>query len=150
MLFVSLAGAGFGKLSDLATRAFSGVVADVQFSTLGTVLLATLAQLSKVTGIDKELKSRPQIQPKPGIVSPPRVRPVKVKEDIGEALSRNEDVPDRGQISKTKQAPQPNAEDHVPTTAKTISVSEASATAKPKAKKKKRENAIDDLFSGLL
>ncbi|KAL4958824.1 uncharacterized protein BDV14DRAFT_24271 [Aspergillus stella-maris] len=131
--------------------AFSVVVADVQFSTLGTVLLATLAQLSKVTGIDEELKSRSQIQPRFGLVSPPHVRPVKAKEDIGEALSRNEDVSDRGQIPVTKQAPRPNAEDPVPTPAKTISVHEVSATAKPKARnKKKGRNAIDDLFSGLL
>ena len=39
--------------------AFSTVVADNQFSTLGIVLLAALARLSKITGISHQLKMQP-------------------------------------------------------------------------------------------
>ncbi|KAL4944742.1 hypothetical protein BDV06DRAFT_76119 [Aspergillus oleicola] len=132
--------------------AFSVVVADAQFSTLGTVLLATLAQLSKITGIDKELKARPRIEPSHDLVSSPRMESVKEKEDIGETLSRPADVPDLDRSSNPKKAARSVVGDTGRITSSKDSAAKVSDTAKPKEKKEKKKgkNAIDDLFSGLL
>ncbi|KAJ5932715.1 hypothetical protein N7516_007204 [Penicillium verrucosum] len=125
-----------GVISHLATIiprcyiAFSTVVADNQFSTLGIVLLAALARLSKITGISHQLKMQP--------VRKSKIIPV-AKEDLGERIHRIDTVP----LVPVK-----------------ISLSDSTASAKEKPteklqevsktkKKKKNKNAIDDLFSGL-
>ncbi|KAJ5415307.1 hypothetical protein N7465_004002 [Penicillium sp. CMV-2018d] len=111
--------------------AFSTVVADNQFSTLGIVLLAALARLSKITGISHQLKMQP--------VSKARMIPV-AKEDLGERIRRIDTVP------------------LAPAKASKVSMGSKVATEKPTeklkdgskpTKKKKKKNAIDDLFSGL-
>ncbi|KAJ6023261.1 uncharacterized protein N7446_013620 [Penicillium canescens] len=110
--------------------AFSTVVADNRFSSLGVVLLATLARLSKVTGISQELKTQPgAIRPKnTGFVA---------KEDLGERVIRVDEAPlvKPVEISRPESVPEPAETD--------------SKRAKPKKSKKKKKNAIDDLFNGL-
>ncbi|KAJ5441351.1 hypothetical protein N7491_003757 [Penicillium cf. griseofulvum] len=82
-----------GVKSHLATHiiprcyiAFSTVVADNQFSTLGIVLLAALARLSKITGISHQLKIQP-------VGSKSKTTPVVAKEDLGERIRRIDDAP---------------------------------------------------------
>jgi ribonuclease MRP protein subunit RMP1 len=105
------------------------VVADNRFSALGVVLLATLARLSKVTGISQELKAQPRA------IKPKETQFV-AKEDLGERVSRVDDAPPVKpvKISRSESGPEPLEND--------------SKRARPK-KSKKKKNAIDDLFNGL-
>ncbi|KAL4871960.1 hypothetical protein BDV12DRAFT_3796 [Aspergillus spectabilis] len=124
--------------------AFSVVVADVQFSALGTVLFATLARLSKSTRIDKELKSRSRIDTWPANATSSRMGISNGNEDVGEALTRDEEAPNL-LIPETQQT--------MTATTRKSSATKVLDTAKPKKKKKKKKkkkNAIDDLFDGLL
>ncbi|KAL4926533.1 uncharacterized protein BDV17DRAFT_154983 [Aspergillus undulatus] len=129
--------------------AFSVVVADVQFSTLGTVLIATLAQLSKITGIDKELKSHPPVEASQRLVLSPHMRISKEQEDMGEALPRTAEAQEVARSSEQKQTSRSILENTARTTSRKSSVAKASDTANLRKKKKKR-NTIDDLFDGLL
>ncbi|KAJ5092246.1 hypothetical protein NUU61_007116 [Penicillium alfredii] len=108
-------------------QAFSTVVADNQFSTLGVVLLAALARLTKATRIAHERKSQPRAKPLPK--GPPAV--ASAKEDLGERVSRSGDS--RMDIAELTEA----------------SSQSTKKTQKAKTKKRKK-NAIDDLFNGLL
>ncbi|KAJ6149958.1 hypothetical protein N7471_001157 [Penicillium samsonianum] len=133
-----------GVKSHLATHviprcyiAFSTVVADNQFSTLGIVLLAALARLSKITGIS-ELK-----QP---VTSKSKFTPIVAKEDLGERIRRIDNAPlppvkisSDSKVSKFSKASKVSE----PTEKLTEDVSKSTS------KKKKKKNAIDDLFSGL-
>lgn len=117
--------------------AFSTVVADNQFSTLGIVLLAALARLSKITGIS-ELK-----QP---VTSKSKFTPIVAKEDLGERIRRIDNAPlppvkisSDSKVSKFSKASKVSE----PTEKLTEDVSKSTS------KKKKKKNAIDDLFSGL-
>ncbi|KAL4782742.1 hypothetical protein BJX76DRAFT_278993 [Aspergillus varians] len=130
--------------------AFSVVVADVQFSSLGTVLLATLAHVSKSTGIDKEFKSRPRIEPSYEHVPLPHMKMSKGSEDIGETLSRTGEELDVVRSPGTQQTPQPGLGDTLTPAPKESSVARTLDTMKPRKKKKKKKNAIDELFDGLL
>ncbi|KAL2816370.1 hypothetical protein BDW59DRAFT_175817 [Aspergillus cavernicola] len=131
--------------------AFSVVIADVQFSTLGTILLATLARLAKSTGMDKELKSRPQIETIRYDVSSPHMKIFKEKEDVGEALVRDKEPSDDITTSSgIQQTPQPVLVDSGSAVSSKASVTKDLDTPKPKKKKKRKKNAIDDLFDGLM
>lgn len=112
-------------------RAFSTVVANNQFATLGVVLLATLARLVRATGIDYEADVRPQPRAqKPTIL-------VSSKEDRGERVCRNE----AGALPKPPK---------VPTSAPVEkSARDNSHTKRGKKASKRKKNAIDELFSGL-
>ncbi|CAI7623429.1 unnamed protein product [Penicillium palitans] len=118
--------------------AFSTVVADNQFSTLGIVLLAALARLSKITGISHQLKMQP--------VSKSKIIPV-AKEDLGERIRRIDTVP----LAPVKISQSDSKASRVSMVSK---ATKEKPTEKPKdvskpTKKKKKKNAIDDLFSGL-
>ncbi|KAJ5204057.1 uncharacterized protein N7498_004936 [Penicillium cinerascens] len=112
--------------------AFSTVVADTQFATLGIVLLAALARLAKATGVDSKMAA--QAQPKIKKITPV----VSTADDRGERVSRNEcdalSGPAKAPVSKTTAKP-------------TDDKSSAKRTTKSSKRKK---NAIDDLFSGLM
>ncbi|KGO63663.1 hypothetical protein PITC_072160 [Penicillium italicum] len=122
--------------------AFSTVVADNQFSTLGIVLLAALARLSKITGIS-QLKMQP-VKNKSKIISV-------TKEDLGERIHRIDNalapVKDSqsdskfSMVSRVSRASKASNIKEKPTEKLTDGVS--------KSTKKKKKNAIDDLFSGL-
>lgn len=125
-------------------REFSTVVADSQFSTLGTVLMAALARLVKATGIDRNLKNQTQVEKKSSAFIIPSVK--YPKEDAGEPVRRTVDVqslPVRSDV-RTPSEPVSQPED----TKETRGVVDVEVKA-PK-KKKKKKNAIDDLFAGVL
>ncbi|KAJ5330970.1 hypothetical protein N7476_000753 [Penicillium atrosanguineum] len=74
---------GLAILRLQAALAFSTVIADNQFATLGVVLLAALARLTKATGTEREMATRMQPTTK-------RDTPVVLaKEDRGERISRD-------------------------------------------------------------
>lgn len=126
------------------------VVADAQFSTLGTVLLALLSHFSKATGVDKALKSRPRTKNIHGDDSLRYMGTPRKQEDMGEALSRAGETLDVLRSSKTQQTPDPILENTVLTTLRETSVAEISGPGKKMKKMKKKKNAIDDIFNGLL
>lgn len=122
------------------------MVADGQFSTLGTVLLATLARLVKATGTDRDLKNPAQTEKKGSSKpSPPSVQ-VPQMEDVGEPIRRTEDIPRPIERVETRTSIEPgtHSQDTVKKARSTVDV-EAKAP-----KKKKKKNAIDDLFAGVL
>lgn len=102
-------------------RAFSTVVAENQFATLGIALLAALARLAKATGADRKLKSRSRLTSKKAGA------PASV-EDRGERIQRDV-LPEPSHLSAERST-------------------KGKKPAKPKTTKRKK-NAIDDLFSGL-
>ncbi|KAL4998987.1 hypothetical protein BDV10DRAFT_59802 [Aspergillus recurvatus] len=138
--------------------AFSIVIADVQFSALGTVLLATLAQLSKSTGIDKEFKLLSPVETSHEPVPFSHTGAPTEMEDIGEALSRPVEESEVVQDFETQQTIQPVlAVSDKPSAYKTLDTTkpkkkemEKKKQQKEKKKKKQRKNAIDDLFDRLL
>lgn len=101
--------------------AFSTVVAENQFATLGITLLAALARLAKATGADRKLKSRSRLTSKKVVAPTP--------------------VEDRGERIRRDVLPEPSQ----PPTERSL---KGKKPAKPKTTKRKK-NAIDDLFSGL-
>ncbi|KAJ5246937.1 hypothetical protein N7468_001920 [Penicillium chermesinum] len=109
--------------------AFSSVVADNQFATLGVALLATLARLAKAIGFNQELKAQTRHESRTFATKP-------CIEDRGERVQRIN--ANAGTSSTARQAKGPT-----PSTAKTRS-------KKKSSKHKSTKNAIDDLFSGLL
>jgi ribonuclease MRP protein subunit RMP1 len=125
--------------------AFSTVVADNQFSTLGIVLLAALARLSKITGISHQLKIQP-------VASKSKPTPVVAKEDLGERIRRIDDAPLTRAVkvlqSDSKVASKVSKVSKVSKEKKTTGKPTGDGVLKT-TKKKKKKNAIDDLFSGL-
>ncbi|PWY64293.1 hypothetical protein BO70DRAFT_303002 [Aspergillus heteromorphus CBS 117.55] len=127
--------------------AFSMVVADGQFSTLGIVLLATLARLAKAVGFDKEL--RIPLQESMASIDTAFGAEIRENEDVGEVLPRPQDP---------LAAMTPSTEKHSIDLGHPIRQERASKKsggvaglymAKHK-KKKRRKDAIDDLFDSLL
>lgn len=120
-----------GDQTDLAS-AFSTVVADNQFGTLGIVLLAALARLGKATGVELGIDAR---------VSPATERVIAVtsiEEDRGERVSRDqaEALPEPSEAPLSKEVARP--------------LKSKPRDQHSKKASKRKKNAIDDLFSGLL
>ena len=115
-------------------RAFSTIVAENQFATLGIVLLSTLARLAKATGLNLERDSKPQSKNKQSSTASSCV-------DRGERVSRDEANTPPLMPSKARQsvseAPSKSTDD------------KASAKRSKKSNTRKK-NAIDDIFSSLL
>lgn len=120
------------------------MVADNQFSTLGVVLLAALARLSKITGISQEMKKRSTTSKARDSAS------AVIQEDLGERIRRVEDV---SLPSVLPSVPPPVPPPVLPPSDKAgpeeKSTKDRSALKSAK-KTKKKKNAIDDLFSGFL
>ncbi|CAI7583434.1 unnamed protein product [Penicillium pancosmium] len=126
-------------------QAFSTVIADNQFSTLGIVLMAALARLAKATGMryPSAKSTRVESKQKQNINSKPAV--VKAVVDRGERIRRDDD--DKGDdlpILRKKQQSQSNDEENE----KPAKIDKEKKKVK-KSSSKKKKNAIDDLFSGL-
>ncbi|KAL4989062.1 hypothetical protein BDW68DRAFT_82559 [Aspergillus falconensis] len=132
--------------------AFSIVIADVQFSALGTVLLATLAQLSKSTGIDKEFKLQSPVETSHEPVPASYLGTPTKMEDTGEAVSRPVEESRVVQGFEMQQTLQPVlAVSNKSSAFKTLDTTKPKKKQKEKEKQKKqKKNAIDDLFDGLL
>ncbi|KAJ5882189.1 uncharacterized protein N7529_000861 [Penicillium soppii] len=116
--------------------AFSTVVADNQFSTLGIVLMAALARLSKVTGISREMK----MQVAPGKTTK-KASPVTMTEDLGERVCREDDALMTRPVHASRPVDKKSASKEKP--------EKDRSSSKSVKKTKKKKNAIDDLFSGL-
>ncbi|OGM41587.1 hypothetical protein ABOM_008745 [Aspergillus bombycis] len=120
-------------------------VADGQFSTLGAVLLGTLARLAKSTGIDKEMKFAAQTETPRAASSHARIDG---PEDVGEVLSRNNNLSGLGGFLKK---PCSKAEECLKSSPKKSNKITDTAVKQSKNKKrKKKKDAIDDLFDSLL
>ncbi|PYH66051.1 meiosis protein MEI2 [Aspergillus vadensis CBS 113365] len=126
--------------------AFSAVVADGQFSTLGTVLIATLARLAKATGIDKELRLSSQTEK--ALTGPIYGTDAQRREDMGVILCRPEGSSTPTLLSGT-QVPEVSRRAHDEVSLK---APESTVGSKKKSmrKKKRKKDAIDDLFDSLL
>lgn len=125
-------------------RAFSTVVADSQFSSLGTVLLAVLARLARTLRFERETRATIREQPE----RPASVESAKTpKEDIGEVVRRDEKPPQRQHVVKKLKEPafSMSEKTQVPQSKTTRDLDNSQ-----KKKKKRKANAIDDLFDGLL
>ncbi|KAJ5147729.1 hypothetical protein N7526_001081 [Penicillium atrosanguineum] len=119
-------------LSPRCYMAFSTVIADNQFATLGVVLLAALARLTKATGTEREMATRMQPTTK-------RDTPVVLaKEDRGERISRD----GSDALSGPTKAPASKAVAKL--------TDDTSSARRTKKSSKRKKNAIDDLFSGLM
>lgn len=116
--------------------AFSTIVADTQFSALGTVLVCALSRLTKATGIDRDMKTQSSQKRLVRASSP---NAISGREDVGEVIHRTENTVF---THRTYHKSEP-----VDRSASTSTESTRLETTK---KKRRRKNAIDDLFDGLL
>lgn len=122
------------------------MVADGQFSTLGTVLVAVLARLARATGIDRDLKTQTQAEKKnTKPIDPGKNGP---KEDAGVLVRRTDDI--QNLPVRTEARPSDRAADKADDNALKGAREAADVEAKPHKKKKKKKNAIDDLFAGVI
>ena len=132
-------------VANLVPRAFSTVVADGQFSTLGTVLLATLSRLTRVTGLDKELKISSQVEK--SSAGPACGISAQKNEDVGVVLCREDFsapvMPSTTKISNSARCAHHKRASKEPTSAVGLG-------GKKTRKKKRTKDAIDDLFDSLL
>ncbi|KAE8377920.1 hypothetical protein BDV26DRAFT_292776 [Aspergillus bertholletiae] len=127
--------------------AFSTVVADGQFSTLGTVLLGTLASLAKSIKIDKEIQFTAQTEPPSAASS---FVNVDASEDVGEVLSRNNDSSGiEGSLEKPFSKAEKCRKFKPKKSNKSTDITVTQSKNNNK-KKKKKKDAIDDLFDSLL
>jgi ribonuclease MRP protein subunit RMP1 len=129
-------------------RAFSTVVADNQFSTLGIVLFAALARLAKATGMryPRAKAVSVRVEPKQKAESKPAV--AKAVVDRGERICRgggdvDGDGSDLPILRKKQQSRSDDGGNE-----KSVKVDKEKKKVK-KSSSKKKKNAIDDLFSGL-
>lgn len=132
---------------------FSTVVADGQFSTLGAVLLATLARLAKAIGIRKELKIPATTVGTSAFGSSSETTK---EEDIGIIVSRARhkavtplppdhcDLDDLGRIAYHKST------GSLPRGSGRCEETKMEDRIQKKKKKNRRKDAIDDLFDSLL
>ncbi|EED12546.1 conserved hypothetical protein [Talaromyces stipitatus ATCC 10500] len=132
--------------------AFSTVVADGQFSTLGTVLLAALAQTKRVI-MPLTLRQRRYHPVKSKVaLSLTAAHIVDSESDLGIPIRRDveplqgKEVPSIPMINEKRSTQQSENEDmELPPSAK----STTTKVRKSKSKKKKSANAIDDIFGAL-
>lgn len=117
-------------------------MADVQFSALGTVLLATLARLARSIGIDKDLKTVSRLNVREKHMPSFHQYPLE-NEDIGEALPRS------GETLEA-QTVHPISKDFRNNVSSKSSVASSLVMKESKKKKKQKKNVIDDLFEGLM
>lgn len=121
-------------------RAFSTVVAENQFSTLGVALLAALARLTRATGADRMLNVRPESKLKKASTAVPI-------EDRGERINRDSS----NAIVATREIDESSSKKHQKRFSKQERSSNmSSGTKSTKKASKRKKDAIDDLFSGLL
>ncbi|KAJ5107553.1 hypothetical protein N7456_004228 [Penicillium angulare] len=121
--------------------AFSTVVADNQFSTLGVTLLAALARLSKATGADRKLEAKPRLKAKAKEKEKANTGPIPAPlptEDRGERVSR--DDPNAPPVLTQSQE----------SSSKERATKKLHSAKSTKKTSKQKKNVIDDLFSGLL
>ncbi|KAK2767900.1 hypothetical protein FQN53_006440 [Emmonsiellopsis sp. PD_33] len=139
--------------------AFSTVVADTQFSALGVVLIASLAQVSQAVRAGESYSSSPPDTADDVMAAAPSHRV-----DVGEVVKRSAYTPvpvGGGALAKTgaggigSPLPSVEGEGKMGRTKRERSVvegkrgEEKEKEKEKKRKKKKKGNAIDDIFGGL-
>ncbi|KAF7926364.1 uncharacterized protein EAE98_006659 [Botrytis deweyae] len=144
--------------------AFSQLVANNQYATLGLMLMGCLARFYKVLGALRVLTAE-EIAEQAGIVKEtPQLNEAEIGEDMGEKIVR--DVPvsemedsqrvERKEENDTdiqKAKPKKRKQDGEVVEAKTSKLASSDSTpAKPPKKKRKKKggDAIEDLFAGLI
>ncbi len=162
------------QLTD-SSRAFSTLVADTQFSTLGVVLLAILARVGRLVGLP-EPPPAPELKPKTILATSLKqtgddrgevVQRTYKSEEVGEVVSRAmaEKKRENVDVGKIVDREAKDVGDAAISRSERISdaderkwhrsgkeAAETVGTAGVETKKKKRRkkgNAIDDLFAGL-
>ncbi|KAL1963200.1 hypothetical protein VTN77DRAFT_8633 [Rasamsonia byssochlamydoides] len=139
----SLAGYLHANLIPRCYIAFSTVVADGQFSTLGTVLLAVLARLAKAIGFKE---------------TPSSLTERKMETNSNNRVDTGEPVCREDEESEFPIEPKPQRTSHADSQGKESSLEftvadEVMPTTSSKSSKKKRRhktNVIDDLFNTLV
>lgn len=136
----------------ISYRAFSAVVADTQFSALGTVLLAILARVAGVVGFREEnLPASPVVdhESNKSLYSTALDQP----QDVGEPVHRQTDAASavtrqqaEDEQSAAKRSKSQSAGDY-PAAPPSSSKSKQN---EPSTRRKRKKNAIDDLFSNLI
>ncbi|KAB8291800.1 hypothetical protein EYC80_006592 [Monilinia laxa] len=145
--------------------AFSQLVADNQYATLGLMLMGCLARLYKVLGNLRVLTAE-EIAEKAGTVKETaKVNEPEVGEDLGEKIVRDapvpgvtesnsdveEEVKDDTEVKILKQKKRkPEGEGSDKKTSKLSSLDSTPAKPAKKKRKKKGGDAFDDLFDGLI
>ncbi|CCD56042.1 hypothetical protein BofuT4_P151740.1 [Botrytis cinerea T4] len=156
---------GTYPLESSAAKAFSQLVANNQYATLGLMLMGCLARLYKVLGALRVLTAE-EIAEQAGVVKEtPQLNEAEIVEDMGEKIMR--DVPvsevedsqtverkeeDDTDVKKAKPKKRKQDGEVVESKASKLASSSDSIPAKPPKKKRKKKggDAIEDLFAGLI
>lgn len=153
-----------GRLLTSVNRAFSQLVADSQYNTLGLMLMGCLARLYKVLGALRVLTAE-EMAEKAGIVKKTtKANEPEIGEDLGEKILReiptsevSEDTQkvemkeEDDEVKKSK--PKKRKQDGEVLERKSSKLPSSDSTpAKPPKKKRKKKggDAFDDLFDGLM
>ncbi|TGO49684.1 hypothetical protein BOTNAR_0421g00070 [Botryotinia narcissicola] len=144
--------------------AFSQLVANNQYATLGLMLMGCLARLYKVLGALRVLTAE-EIAEQAGVVKEtPQLNEAEIEEDMGEKIVRDVPVSEMEDSQKVerkeeddtdiqKAKPKKRKQDGEVVEPKTSKLASSNSTpAKPPKKKRKKKggDAIEDLFSGLI
>ncbi|THV51397.1 hypothetical protein BGAL_0112g00180 [Botrytis galanthina] len=144
--------------------AFSQLVANNQYATLGLMLMGCLARLFKVLGALRVLTAE-EIAEQAGVVKEtPQLNEVEIGEDMGEKIVRDVPVSEAEDSQKVerkeeddtdiqKAKPKKRKQDGEVVEPKTSKLASSDSTlAKPPKKKRKNKggDAIEDLFAGLI
>lgn len=148
----------------MRNRAFSQLVANNQYATLGLMLMGCLARLYKVLGALRVLTAE-EIAEQQGVVKEtPQLNEVEIGEDMGEKIVRDVPVSEVEDCQKVerkeeddtdirKAKPKKRKQDSEVAEPKTTKLASSDSTpAKPPKKKRKKKggDAIEDLFAGLI
>ncbi|KAF7897986.1 uncharacterized protein EAF01_008952 [Botrytis porri] len=144
--------------------AFSQLVANNQYATLGLMLMGCLARLYKVLGALRVLNAE-EIAEQAGVVNEtPQLNAAEMEEDMGEKIVRDVPVPEVEDNQKVerkeeddtgveKAKPKKRKQEGKVVELKTSKLASSdSMPAKPPKKKRKKKggDAIEDLFAGLI
>ncbi|TGO09235.1 hypothetical protein BTUL_0174g00180 [Botrytis tulipae] len=144
--------------------AFSQLVANNQYATLGLMLMGCLARLYKVLGALRVFTAE-EIADQAGVVKEtPQLNEAEIEEDMGEKIVRDVPVSEMEDSQKVerkeeddtdiqKAKPKKRKQDGEVVEPKTSKLASSDSTlAKPPKKKRKKKggDAIEDLFAGLI
>ncbi|KAF5871106.1 uncharacterized protein Bfra_007619 [Botrytis fragariae] len=144
--------------------AFSQLVANNQYATLGLMLMGCLARLYKVLGALRVSTAEEIAEQAEVVKETPQLNEAEIGEDMGEKIVRDVpdlDVEDSQKVERTeeddtdvkKAKPKKRKQDGevvVPKTSKLASSDSIPAKPPKKKRKKKGGDAIEDLFAGLI
>jgi ribonuclease MRP protein subunit RMP1 len=155
-------GSGLVGMWLMIERAFSGVVADNQYSALGLTLLGSLARVRSVMGMLVEDGEEGVTEAE--VEGETLSKKVEIGDDFGEVVDREEilgtlgkpDADEKVEVEPKQSGEQEgesSEEKPKPTVAKPDErkqIQERATPSKPPKKKRKKGDAFDDLFSSLI